>query len=157
MNQAPTIPGITGLEEFGRSTLVVGYKGEAAGVATIVEVLLSDTEENRREFNRSSALQTRMAHPGMPPIQKLGLIENRPYRVREFVDGRPASVLFPEGPLSEERLITTGHTLASTLDALHRRGIVHTEVHPHCLRVESSGIVRFIAVSYTHLTLPTKA
>ena len=48
MNQAPTIPGISGLEEFGRSTLVVGYKGEAAGVATIVEVLLSDTEENRR-------------------------------------------------------------------------------------------------------------
>ena len=144
MQNVPEISGVQDLKEFGRSTLVVGYKGVSDGVATIVEVLLVDDVDNRREFHRSSALQSRMSHPGMPPIWKTGMVSGAPYRVREFVEGRPASVLFPDGPLSEERLVSTGISLASTLGAMHRRGMVHTEVHPHGLRVESSGVIRFI-------------
>lgn len=169
MNQAPTIPGISELHEIGRSSLVVGYKGEAGGVTTVVEVLLADDDDNRREFHRSSAMQSRMANPGMPPIQQTGLIEARPYRIREFVEGRPASGLFTEGAMTEERLITTGRALASTLTAMHRRGMVHTEVHPHGLRVESSGLIRFIDTgrawpvnrplpeSERHLSVPYRA
>lgn len=144
IDRPPDIPGVSDLQEFGRSTLVVGYKGMAAGIPTVVEFLLSDDEENRREFYRSSALQSRMSHPGMPPIQKMGVVNSSPIRIREFVEGQPASSLFAEGPLFEDRLTTIGHTLASTLDALHRRGMVHTEVHPHGLRVDTSGLVRFI-------------
>lgn len=169
MNQTPTIPGISGLHEIGRTSLVVGYKGKAGGITTVVEVLLTDDDENRREFHRSSAMQSRMANPGMPPIQQTGLIEARPYRIREFVEGRPASGLFTDGPMTEERIVTTGRALASTLSAMHRRGMVHTEVHPHGLRVESSGLVRFtdtgrawpvnrpLPESERHLSVPYRA
>lgn len=144
MIKPPNIPGITDLQEIGRDSQTVGFKGDSRGVATVVEVLLTDNEETRTEFYRTSALQSRMANPGMPPIQYSGVSEGQPYRVREFVEGRPVSGLFSEGPLPKHRLIATGRALASTLSALHRRGMVHTEVHPHCLRIDSSGLIRFI-------------
>jgi hypothetical protein len=144
MSTPPQIPGITELHEIGRNSLVIGYKGYCDGVTTVVEELFEDNLESRLEFFRGSALQTRMAHPGMPPIKKIGEIDDQLYRVREFVEGRPGSVIFTDGPLSEERLLVTGRALSSTLDALHRRGLAHTEIQPYGLRVDSSGLIRFL-------------
>jgi eukaryotic-like serine/threonine-protein kinase len=144
MIEPPEIPGISNLKEIGRSSLVAGYRGEVGGVPIIVEVLLDDNDANRLEFYRTSALQSRMGHPGMPPIQYSGVSDGRPYRIREYVEGRPVSGLFTDGPLAVKRLISTARALASTLNALHRRGMAHTEIHPHCLRVDSSGLIRFV-------------
>lgn len=147
MSQPPEIPGIENLREVGRSSLVVGFKGDTPAEGfMIVEVLLEATDVNRLEFYRTSALQTRLGHPGMPPIQEIGCKDGQHYRVREWVEGRPVSGFFHDGPLAAKRVVATARALASTLSALHRRGMCHTEVHPHCLRVDSSGLIRFIDI-----------
>lgn len=148
MSKPPEIPGIENLREVGRSSLVVGYKGdgEAKGEFMIVEVLIEESDENRLEFYRTSALQSRMGHPGMPPIQMFGVKDGQHFRVREWVEGKPVSGFFTSGALTPAQVVTTARALASTLSAVHRRGMCHTEVHPHCLRVDSSGLIRFIDV-----------
>lgn len=141
----PEISGITGLHEIGRTNLTVAFKGESSAGPMVCEVLIDNDEESRAEFYRTGALQSRMGHPGMPPIQYSGIYEeSRPYRVREFVVGRPVSGLYTDGPLSVAQVISASRALASTLSALHKRGMVHTLVHPEGLRIDSSGQIRFI-------------
>ena len=68
---------------------MVGFKGDTPGEGfMIVEVLLDPSDENRLEFYRTSALQTRLGHPGMPPVQEIGCKDGQHYRVREWVEGR---------------------------------------------------------------------
>ena len=108
---------------------MVGFKGDTPGEGfMIVEVLLDPSDENRLEFYRTSALQTRLGHPGMPPVQEIGCKDGQHYRVREWVEGRPVSGFFHDGPLAAKRVVATARALASTLSALHRRGMCHTEV-----------------------------
>lgn len=141
----PEVPGISGLHEIGRTNLTVAFKGESSAGPMVVEVIIDNDEESRAEFYRTGALQSRMGHPGMPPIQYSGVYDDgRPYRVREFVVGRPVSGLYTDGPLSIHQVVGTARALASTLSALHRRGMVHTLVHPEGLRIDSSGQIRFI-------------
>ena len=100
MNQLPQIEGLTVLDEIGRSALVVGYRAARGTETLVLEVLLTEDPSKIFEFHRTSALQNRLAHPGMPPIQMSGTVDGRYYRVREFVEGRPVSGLFADGPLS---------------------------------------------------------
>lgn len=142
--KTPEVTGISGLHEIGRTSLTVAFKGESSAGPMVVEVIIDNDEESRAEFYRTGALQSRMGHPGMPPIQYSGEYDDRPYRVREFVVGRPVSGLYTDGPLSNHQVIGTARALASALSALHKRGMVHTLVHPEGLRIDSSGQIRFI-------------
>ena len=142
--QTPRIDGFADFEELGRSSLVAGYRAKRGNKSWVVEVLLTDHERAVQEFYRTSTLATRLTHPGMPPIQAMGRSEGKPFRVREYVEGRPVSALFGEGPLPQERLLTTARALASVVDALHRRSHIHAELGPHGLRVDSAGQTRFL-------------
>lgn len=142
--EPPKIDDLENLQEIGRSSFLVTYRAEREGSQFLVEILTEDTPESRREFHRTTALHSRLGHPGMPPVRHSGEADGRLYRVRELVEGKPVSGMLASGPLSNERLVSTGRALASALTALHRRAMTHTEIHPDGLKVDSSGLIRFV-------------
>jgi eukaryotic-like serine/threonine-protein kinase len=113
------------------------------GIEVAVEYLTDESDEGLNDFYRTTALQSRLGHPGMLPVLFSGILDGKPYRVKKLVEGTSGSGLFARGPLSAKRLISTARALASTLNAIHQRGMTHTEIHPHCLQVDSSGSIRF--------------
>jgi serine/threonine protein kinase len=143
MTETPEIPGVINLKELGRISYLVAYRGEMDGTEIAVEYLTDETDEGLNNFYRTTALQSRLGHPGMLPVLFSGMHDQKPYRVKKLVEGTSVSGLFARGPLSTKRLVSAARALASTLDAIHQRGMTHTEIHPHCLQVDSSGSIRF--------------
>lgn len=137
----PCISGVTDLQEVGRSAEVIGFVGLRDGREVIVEVLRDDTDQEEYFF-RSAALQSRLAQAAIPPYLEVGFAEGRPYRVREYVQGRPAQELLTDGPLAEDRLIALARTVAAALKAVHQRGFVFGHLTLDHLRVDRSGVFR---------------
>ncbi len=146
MQPTPQIPGLTDIQEIGRNQLVIGYRARRGERTLVLEVFRPDPsdEPGRREFFRLSSLQSRLAYPGMPAVIESGWVDGRPYRVREFVEGRPVSGLLTDGPQSDDRLVALAQGVASTLEALHRRRVIHGELCPDSLRVDRAGLFRFL-------------
>lgn len=139
----PCIPGVTQLQEVGRTQQVIGYHGKQDNRDVIVE-LLREENQDYRWFFRSAALQSRLAQVAIPTFIEVGCIEGRPYRLREYVQGRPAQQLLSDGPLSEERLIALARGIASALKSLHQRGYIHGYLTLDHLRVDRSGVFRLL-------------
>lgn len=137
------LPEISDLEELGRISYLVAYRGRMDKVRVTVELLTEDSADNISNFYRTTALQSRLGHPGMLPVLFCGVHDGMPYRVKKLVEGKSVSSLFARGPLSAERLVSTARALASTLNAIHQRGMTHSEIHPHGMQVDSSGSIRF--------------
>lgn len=143
MTETIDIPGIENLTETGRVSDLIVFRGRMDETDILVEYFTDTSPEGLNNFYRTTALQSRLGHPGMLPVLLLGLHDGNPYRVKKLVEGASVSSLFAHGPLSTERLVSAGRALASTLNAIHQRGMAHTEIHPHGLQVDSSGSIRF--------------
>lgn len=139
----PCIPGVTQLQEVGRTQRVIGYHGKQDNRDVIVELFRGESQDEAWFF-RSSALQSRLAQAAIPTFIEVGRIEGRPYRLREYVQGRPAQQLLSDGPLSEERLIALARGVASALKSLHQRGFIHGYLTLDHLRVDRSGVFRLL-------------
>lgn len=139
----PCIPGVTELHEAGRNLRLIGYAGKQDNREVIVEVFRQESGEHDWFF-RSAALQSRLAQAAIPTFLEVGWVEGQPYRLREYVQGRPAQQLLSDGPLAEERLVALARSLAAALKALHQRGFVHGALTIDHLRVDRSGVFRLL-------------
>jgi signal transduction histidine kinase len=139
----PCIPGVSQLHEVGRTARVIGYQGRQAERDIIVE-LLRDECEDEGWFFHSAAFSSRLAQAAVPVFLEVGWVEGRPYRLREYVLGRPVKHLLSDGPLTEERLVALTRSVAAALKAIHQRGYVHGTLTMDHLRVDRSGVFRML-------------
>ena len=139
----PCIPGVTELQEAGRNLRLIGFAGKQDNREVIVEIFRQESGE-QDWFFRSAALQSRLAQAAIPTFLEVGWVEGQPYRLREYVQGRPAQQLLSDGPLAEERLVALARSLAAALKALHQRGFVHGALTIDHLRVDRSGVFRLL-------------
>ena len=143
VNVLPCIPGVTQLQEVGRTPHIIGYQGRQDDRDVIVEVLREECHQTAWFF-RSVALQSRLGQAAIPAILEVGRVAGLPYRLREYVQGRPVKQLLCDGPLPEERLIALTRSVASALKAMHQRGFVFGCLTFDHLRVDRSGVFRLL-------------
>ncbi len=139
------VPGLTEIRELGRTENVVGYSARRQDRELCLEVLLPESHQSEWFF-RSSSVATRLAHHAFPAFLESGWVHGRPYRLREYVRGRTVQQLLSDGPLIEERLVALARTVAAGLAALHQLGYVHGALFLDELRVDRSGVFRFLGV-----------
>ncbi len=94
-----------------------------------------ESERYRREFG---ILQRLHDVRGVTRVHACEQIHNRPVLFLESVEGVPLSELTGE-PLEVARVLELGISLASTLAALHRRGVIHKDIKPSNIIVTPSG------------------
>ncbi len=122
----------------------------------------------RRRFEREAQSAARISHTNVTSVHRVGrLADGRPFIVMEYVDGRSlAETLAARGPLPIGEVEGIIAALACALAAAHSKGIIHRDVHPGNVFVESrtgrivlsdfgiAGLVESAADPVTWLTVP---
>jgi serine/threonine protein kinase len=112
--------------------------GRKVAIKVIAPSLASDPDYLER-FRRESRLAAAIEHPNAIPIYEAGVAdEDMPYLVMRYVEGEDlSSLLRREGRLETRRAAAIVDQIAGALDEAHARGLVHRDVKPANVIVES--------------------
>ncbi|MDQ3680248.1 MAG: Stk1 family PASTA domain-containing Ser/Thr kinase [Actinomycetota bacterium] len=96
-------------------------------------------------FRREAQAAASLSHPNIVPIYDWGESETDKtyFIVMEYVDGKPLSSLIrSEGTLLADRAAGIGAAVAGALAFAHRNGVIHRDVKPGNVLIDSNGGVK---------------
>ena len=97
---------------------------------------LLDDRTARWRFEREPKLH--VAHPNIVEVYDSGNVDGYPYFAMQFVEGKSLSlVLAEQARLTPEQFLPVMRGVAAGLDAVHKRGIVHRDVKPSNILVDT--------------------
>ena len=99
---------------------------------------LAGDDSFRERFLRESRLAASIDHAGILPVYAAGEAEGELYLASRFVDGTDLRALLEDGPLPPERAVVLVGQVADALDAAHGRGLVHRDVKPGNVLVDTA-------------------
>ncbi|HBP20250.1 MAG TPA: hypothetical protein DEA08_20980 [Planctomycetes bacterium] len=131
--------------ELGRGGMGVVFRAfdrtlnRPVALKAVIEERLSP--ERRERFRREGQVTAALSHPHVLRVHAAGDHQGRPYLAYELVEGaRTYEEALPGA--SREQVLTWVRDAARGLGAAHARGIVHRDVKPENLLVDSSGLVK---------------
>lgn len=123
------------LQEIGRGTMGVVYLAWHRTLHRLVSLKMTMTgvpispQESARFLEEAQAV-ARLQHPNIVEIYEIGLQENRPYLVLEYVGGGNLAQKIARQPLPIRQSTILMEKLARALHYIHRRGIIHRDLAP---------------------------
>ncbi|MHC4916082.1 MAG: serine/threonine-protein kinase, partial [Planctomycetota bacterium] len=104
---------------------------------------LSRNEEFVERFVREARLAGRMNHVNMVQCQDVGRCGDFHYLVMEYVEGKGAGSMIPEGgAVAEDLSLHICTQVARALDFAHGNDIVHRDVKPDNILVTEAGVAK---------------
>src|SRR5688500_14988294 len=91
---------------------------------------LSEDESFRDRFLRESELAASIDHPNIVPIYEAGATDDLLFIAMRYVEGLDLKQRLERGRLAPAEAIGVLAQVASALDAAHSRGLVHRDVKP---------------------------
>ena len=116
------------------------------GDDVVVKVLPVLSAAARRRVNLEVTALRGLRMPGVVRVRDDVLIDDRIVLVMDRVVGRP----FPVGPVSWEQLRATTLSILETLDAVHAAGVVHRDLKPGNILIDSTDRPVLIDFGLTH-------
>jgi serine/threonine protein kinase/formylglycine-generating enzyme required for sulfatase activity len=101
--------------------------------------------ESAARFVREVRLLGRLEHPHLAPALDAGDSEYGPYLVTAFLAGETLeSLVRRDGPLAPQSAVALTAQAASALGYAHSQGVVHRDVKPSNLFLETDGVLRVL-------------
>ncbi|MGE0709352.1 MAG: protein kinase [Planctomycetota bacterium] len=100
---------------------------------------LDDSRALKRFVNEGRSMAALREHPGIVGVLDMGMADEGPFVVMDYVEGATLRDLLKQGALSERQAL---EHVASVVDALayaHDRGFVHRDVKPENVLVTKDG------------------
>ncbi len=92
---------------------------------------LSRNEVYRQRFSAEADIASQIQHDCVVRVYDRGEDDGRLWLAMEYIDGRDlAEILTAESRLSPDRAVALCERIASGLDAIHSRGLLHRDVKP---------------------------
>jgi serine/threonine protein kinase len=139
---------------IGRGGVADVYRAEdlTSGELVAVKVLRDVTASDLRRFELEARALERLRDPAIVRLRDVGDDDGSPFLVLDLVAGEPLSHMLERGPLDEDEVTRMGAALASAIAHAHDVGIVHRDVKPGNVLVDSDrsayltdfGIARLI-------------
>jgi len=135
-------------EEVGKGGMAITYRARdillnrTVAVKVMREQFSSDPAFVER-FRREAQAAANLSHENIAGVYDTGADGGCHYIVMEFVEGENLGQrLRREGPLDPLAAIEIALQVVAALDAAHRRGIVHRDIKPHNVLINSEGRVK---------------
>ena len=154
-DDAPAVPGqlaagsqIAGyrlMEQIGRGGMAVVYRAidlrlDRPVALKILAPELARDESFRHRFIRECRAAAAVDHPCIIPVFDAGEAGGVLFIAMRYVSGRDVRTLLDrEGSLPADRVVSIIEQVASALDAAHARGLVHRDVKPANMLLDSSA------------------
>lgn len=100
------------------------------------------SEEMLARFRREARLAAKLQDPGIVTVFDCGNEGRLHYFVMELVEGQSLKELLANGPLPVDRAVRIAAEAARALGAAHDSGVVHRDVKPGNLLIDTKGRVR---------------
>ena len=127
----------------GGMAMVFRARDEALGRTVALKILApapAGDAEFRERFVRESRAVAAVDHPHIIPVYAAGEANGVLYLAMRFVAGGDLrSVVQREGPLPGDRAVSLLSPIASALDAAHAAGLVHRDVKPANILVDTQS------------------
>ncbi len=142
--QHPQIAGLTDWTPLARGGFATVWKARQAtldrSVAVKIDQRTLDEEKEQRRFLREAGAAGRLSgHPGIVTVHDAGILpDDRPYLVMELCPGGSLTQwMKPEHRPTQRRVRDVGVRIADALAAAHARGVLHRDVKPGNILIDS--------------------
>jgi serine/threonine-protein kinase len=144
------------LEEVGRGGMGTVYKARHLRLGRLVAVKFIDRDLAadpgfEKRFDREARALALLNHPGIVAVHDYGREGEHAYIVMEYVEGQALSRALP---LSPERARAVAIEACDALAHAHRQGVVHRDVKPDNVLLDSSGRVKVSDFGIARLLRP---
>ncbi|HEV2953967.1 MAG TPA: serine/threonine-protein kinase [Candidatus Dormibacteraeota bacterium] len=130
-------------ESIGRGAMGIVYRGyhDALARTVAVKVLQAYTpdSESPARFRQEAQAIAQLKHPSILQVFDYGEHDGTPYMVVEYLPGGSLADVYRGGPLSREQFAQVFKPLAAALDYAHTQGIIHRDVKPANVLIQSDG------------------
>ena len=123
------------LEPIAQGAMGIVYRAERLKLGKIVAIkVLHDELPNelasRQRFEREAMAMAKLEHPHCAAVLDVGMHEDKPYVVMDFITGQDLKSLIEQGPVAIPRAVEIlKQTLAGVAHA-HELGIIHRDIKP---------------------------
>jgi serine/threonine protein kinase/tetratricopeptide (TPR) repeat protein len=105
---------------------------------------LADNRNFRTRFLREARSAASLSHPNIVTIYEVGETGNRPYIAMEYIEGRSLEDQIASGSVTSEQAVDIMLQLCEGLAEAHRAGIVHRDIKPGNIHIDSRGRVKIL-------------
>jgi eukaryotic-like serine/threonine-protein kinase len=123
------------ISPIGKGAMGSVYRSEDLRLGRVVAIkVINDHVPNemavRRRFDREAKAMARLEHPHCASVLDVGMHEDQPFVVMDFVSGQGLDAVVAEGPLPIGRAVAITRQVLFGLEHAHEHGIIHRDVKP---------------------------
>jgi len=100
--------------------------------------------ERRARILAEARAAAALNHPGITTIYEVGEEGDQIFIVMELVSGKTIRAILSEGPLESRILLRLGAHVAEALAAAHTQGVIHGDIKPENIVLQSEGRVKLL-------------
>ena len=100
---------------------------------------LAGEENSRRRLIKEAQAAAQLDHPNICSIYEAGEDAGCCFIAMQLIEGQPLSARLATGPMPPEDLLEIAAQVADALGEAHRRGIVHRDVKPQNVMLNTRG------------------
>jgi eukaryotic-like serine/threonine-protein kinase len=123
------------LDSIAEGAMGVVYRAERVKLGRIVAIkVLHDQLPNelssRKRFEIEAMAMAKLEHPHCAAVLDVGVHDEKPYVVMDFVSGQNLKELIAQGPVAIPRAVEIVRQTLSGLAHAHEHGIIHRDIKP---------------------------
>ena len=126
----------------------VWYGENEIGMKVAVKILSEELSRNvqmKERFVREGKVMAQLDHPYIRKVFGFGAIDDRPAIIMEYLDGDDLKARMKRGQrFTQTELVKWWNQLVSALDYTSKKGVVHRDIKPGNLFVDTQGNVKIL-------------